>query len=209
MIDRRRFLTAAGQGLGGIALATLLGDDQRRAQAATTSNASGPIPRARRAIWLTMAGAPSQVDLFDYKPGLKDRFNQDLPPSVRGGQRLGSMSAKQGRLPIAPSVYSFDQYGRSGTWVSELLPWTARCVDDLAVIRSMHTEAINHDQGLQQVLTGSQLPGKPSAGAWLSYGLGHVDSNLPTFAVLVARPGAAGLVPAVSPRMWGLSLIHI
>src|SRR5262245_59271636 len=127
------------------------------------------------------------MDLFDYKPGLRDRFDEDLPDSVRRGQRFTGMTATQERFPIAPSRFAFARHGRSGAWVSELLPNTARMVDDLCFIRSMHTEAINHDPAITFFQSGAQLAGRPSMGAWLSYGLGSESRDLPAFVVLVSQ----------------------
>ncbi len=138
-------------------------------------------------IYLHMVGGPSQLDLFDYKPKLGEWFDKDLPDSVRMGQRITTMTSGQKRLPIAPSKYKFAQYGKSGMWVSELLPWTAKMVDDLCFIRSMNTDAINHEPAITFMQTGNQITGKPCLGSWVSYGLGSLNENLPTFVVLVAK----------------------
>ena len=136
-------------------------------------------PKARRAIWLFPAGAPSQIDPWDYKPKLREMFGKDLPDSVRGNQRLTTMTSGQKRFPVAPSVFKFAQHGQSGTWVSELLPWTAKMVDEIAVVRSLHTEAINHEPATIAVNSGNQLPGRPCLGSWLSYGLGTPQREPP------------------------------
>src|SRR5439155_21749545 len=141
-------------------------------------------PRAKSVSGLTQPGPPSQLDLFDYKAGLRARFKEELPESVRGGQRLTGMTSNQNTLPIAPSLFEFTQHGKSGIWLSELLPHTARVVDELCVIRSLNTEAINHDPAMTFLQTGSQQAGRPSLGAWLSYGLGSENQYLPAFVVI-------------------------
>ena len=158
MVTRRQILGRGARGLGAAALAMLL--DPRSARAAEAQR-PGPhfAPRARRAIYLHMLGAPSQLETFDHKPGLVDLFDKELPPSVRGGQRLTGMTSGQSRFPIAPSIYGFSRHGRSGTWVSELLPWTAKMADDICVVRTMYTEAINHEPAVVFIQTGSQAPG--------------------------------------------------
>ena len=200
-ITRRQFLGRASTGIGAAALASLLNPQLSAAQ----GNAGIPnfAPKAKRVIWLTQAGAPSQLDLFDYKPGLRDMFDKDLPDSVRNGQRVTGMTSGQARFPIAPSVFSFKQYGQAGHWLSELLPHTARLADDLCIIRSMHTEAINHDPAMTMLQTGSQVAGRPSFGSWLSYGLGSENADLPAFVVMVSRPSGNGNAQPLHERMWG------
>jgi uncharacterized protein (DUF1501 family) len=200
-ITRRQFLGRASTGIGAAALASLLNPQLFAAQ----GNAGIPhfAPKAKRVIWLTQAGAPSQLDLFDYKPGLRDMFDKDLPDSVRNGQRVTGMTSGQARFPIAPSVFSFKQYGQAGHWLSELLPHTARLADDLCIIRSMHTEAINHDPAMTMLQTGSQVAGRPSFGSWLSYGLGSENADLPAFVVMVSRPSGNGNAQPLHERMWG------
>src|SRR5262249_510813 len=166
---RRQFFGKMARGLGGAAFATLFGNGLFGAVARANQTNQIPsdwrlpnfAPKAKRAIYLCMAGAPSQLDMWDYKPGLTARFNQDLPNSVRGDQLLTGMTAGQARFPLAPSIYKFQQYGQSGMWVSELLPHTAKVVDDLAVVKSMWTEAINHDPAITYLLTGNIVAGKP------------------------------------------------
>jgi hypothetical protein len=194
--DRRRFLGAGGAALGFAALTTLR---------AGASPVTGPhfAPKARRIIWLTQGGAPSQLELFDPKPGLKNQFNQDLPPSVRGEQRLTGMTAGQARFPIAPSVYQFARHGQNGMELSELLPHTARHADDLCLIRTLHTEAINHDPAMTLLQTGHQISGRPSFGAWIAYGLGSENENLPAFTVLISRPSGGTNAQPLAERMWG------
>jgi hypothetical protein len=160
-------------------------------------------PQAKRVIYLFMSGAPSQLDMYDYKPKMDDLFDTDLPESIRMGQRLTTMTSGQKRFPIAPSKYSFKQYGQGGAWVSELLPHTATVVDELAFIRTVHTEAINHDPAITFIQTGSQLPGKPSLGAWLAYGLGSINRNLPTYVVLNSIWSAKRDAQALYARLWG------
>ena len=158
--------------------------------------------KAKQVIYLHMVGGPSQMDLFDHKPGMQEWYDKDLPESIRRGQRLTTMTSGQTRFPIAPSMYKFDQHGKSRMWVSELLPWTAKMVDDLCFVRSMHTEAINHEPAISFFQTGNQVPGRPCIGAWVSYGLGSSNRDLPTFVVLVARPSNTEQIQAISGRLW-------
>ncbi len=160
------------------------------------------LPRAKRLIYLHMNGAPSQLDLWDYKPGLRNHFDADLPDSIRKGQRITTMTSGQARLPVAPSKFEFAQHGQCGRWVSELLPYTAKHVDDLAVVHSVHTSAINHDPACTFVMTGSEVPGKASLGSWLSYGLGSESNNLPSFVVLTPRWSSGAAAQALFTRMW-------
>jgi len=204
LVARRQFLGRSCAGVGAAAIATLLGP--RSAAADGRGGLAGfpnfP-PRARRVIWLTQAGAPSQLDLFDHKPGLEDHFDQDLPDSIRQGQRLTGMTSGQARFPVAPSIFSFAAHGESGIWLSELLPHTARIADKLCVIRSLHTEAINHDPAMTLLQTGHQIAGRPSLGAWVSYGLGDDNANLPTFVVMISRPSGPTNAQPLHERMWG------
>ncbi|MCH7687671.1 MAG: DUF1501 domain-containing protein [Planctomycetes bacterium] len=158
-------------------------------------------PRAKRVIYLCQSGAPSQMDLFDYKPETRRRLGKELPDSVRGVQRLTTMTSKQKSFPVAPSMFRFARHGESGAWVSELLPYFSSVVDDVCFIRSMHTEAINHDPAITFLQTGSQQAGRPSLGAWVSYGLGTDNRDLPTFVVLVSATVRTGQ-PLYS-RLWG------
>jgi hypothetical protein len=201
-LNRRHFLARSGVGLGTMALGALL---QREVPAApagreTINQAPHFPPKARRVIYLFQSGAPSQMDLFDYKPALKDRRGIELPDSVRMGQRITTMTSGQKNLPVAPSIFPFAQHGKSGAWLSELLPHTAGVVDDLCVIRSMQTEAINHDPAITFVQTGSQLAGRPSMGAWVAYGLGSLNQDLPAFVVLLSRGGSD---QPLYDRLWG------
>jgi hypothetical protein len=205
-VTRRHFLGTGANLLGTAALASLAGNGL--AQRAVAAADAGPhplthfAPKAKHVIYLHMVGGPSQMDLYDYKPVMKDWFDKDLPESVRMGQRLTTMTSGQARFPIAPSMYKFEQVGQSGMWVSELLPWMKKMVDDVAFIRSMHTEAINHEPAITLMQTGNQVTGRPCLGAWASYGLGALNHNLPTFVVMVARPTNTEQVQAISARLW-------
>jgi len=206
---RRQFFRAGAAGLGSAALASLLGRDLT----AASGTAPSPIdrhhfaPKAKRAIYLFMSGAPSQIDLWDPKPGMQELYDTDLPDSIRQGQRLTTMTSKQARFPIAPSIYNFEKHGECGREVSELLPHTAEIVDDIALIRSMWTEAINHDPAITYIQTGNQVPGNPSLGAWLSYGLGSENENLPSFVVLNSTWSAKRDAQALYQRLWGAGML--
>jgi hypothetical protein len=194
---RRQFFGKTGKGLGAAALAAILG---RGTDARGSTPGTGAFtPRVKRVIWLFMAGAPSQLDTFDYKPEMADWFNKDLPESVRRGQRLTTMTASQARFPVVPSMFKFNQHGESGKRISELLPKTGSMADELAFIHTMWTEAINHDPAITYIQTGNQIPGRPSLGAWLSYGLGSMNRNLPEFVVLNCEPRGQALYS----RLWG------
>jgi hypothetical protein len=203
---RRHFFRSGAAGLGGAALAHLLGRD---ALAAAGQGARGALPhvapRAKRAIYLFMSGAPSQIDLLDYKPSMADWYDKDLPDSVRQGQRLTTMTSGQDRFPVAPSIYQFEKVENNadGAWFSELLPFTKKIAKDICIVRSMHTEAINHDPAITYICTGNQLPGKASLGAWLSYGLGSENDDLPAFVVLNATWSAKRDAQALYNRLWG------
>ena len=181
-----------------MALATLLNPQESAAGEAPL--AAHHTPKAKRVIFLFQAGAPSQLDLLDYRPVLNERHGEQLPESIRAGQRLTGMSGNQSSLPLAGSPFRFEQHGQGGQWFSELLPHTAAIADELCVVRSMHTEAINHGPGVTHLQTGSQFPGRPSFGAWLSYGLGTENEDLPAFVVMVTSN--KGGQPLVS-RLWG------
>jgi len=189
---RREFLEKVGMGLGGIALSSLVNPAPVSGHEIT--------PRAKRIIYLFQSGGPSQFELFDYKPKINAMHGQELPESVRKGQRLTGMTGFQNSLPLARSHFSFDQYGDSGAWVSELMPYTANTADDLCFVKSMHTEAINHDPAITFFLTGSQIAGRPSFGSWLSYGLGSENENLPAFCVLITKDKSGQPLYA---RLWG------
>ncbi len=207
-MSRRELLAQAGRGIGSVALASMLGGSSLLAER-IAGQATPPHfrPKVRRAIWLFPAGAPSQLDTWDYKPKLREMFGEELPRSVRGNQRLTTMTASQKGFPIAPSLFSFAQAGQSGIWVSELFPWTARAVDRLAVVKSLHTDAINHEPATIAVNSGNQLPGRPCLGSWLSYGLGSLNENLPTFVVMTSTYTNKSNVQALSARMWSSGFI--
>src|SRR3954468_24810313 len=211
-MNRRDFFGRFGLGLGGAALFGLLASDAPAANAPNLFRGilSAPHfpPKAKRIIYLFMSGGPSQHDLFDYQPLLNKMNGQDLPASVRMGQRLTGMSANQATLPLAGSIFKFNQHGQSGAWMSELMPWTAKMADELGFVKLMHTEAINHDPAITFFQTGSQLAGRPSMGAWLSYGLGSANENLPAFVVLISKDR---IDQPLYARLWGngfLSSIH-
>ncbi len=201
-LTRRHFFGKTSHGLGTAALFQLLGARESHASVKTSGLLDGVhFPaKAKRVIYLFMSGAPSQIDMWDHKPLLQQRNGQELPDEVRGGQRLTGMSGNQASLPLAGSIFDFQQHGSNGLWISELLPHTAKVVDELCVVRSMFTEAINHDPAITFFQTGSQIAGRPSIGAWLSYGLGSSNQNLPTFCVLVTK-GKGG--QPIYSRLWG------
>ncbi|MBL8212800.1 MAG: DUF1501 domain-containing protein [Bryobacterales bacterium] len=208
--SRRRFFSRGAQGIGALALASLLSED---AKAAGREN--GPLPglphfapKAKRCIYLHLVGAPPQMELYDYKPKMKDWFNKDLPDSIRQGQRLTTMTSGQSRFPIAPSVFKFSQHGKSGAWISELLPKIGSMADDIAIIRSMHTEAINHEPAITFFQTGFMIAGRPCIGSWLSYGLGSMNQDLPSFVVLQAKHNhPRANVQAISARLWSAGFL--
>lgn len=213
---RRQFFTRGKNAVGMAALAALAGPalalGNRPDEPATLPGDPqriGGLPglphfpaKARNVIYLHMVGGPSQMDLFDPKPQMAEWYDKDLPESIRNGQRLTTMTSGQSRFPIAPSVYKFAQHGNSGTWLSELLPWTSKIADELCVIRSMHTEAINHEPAITHMQTGNMVTGRPCIGSWLSYGLGSLNENLPTFVVLVADPTNKEQFQAIAARLW-------
>ena len=196
---RRHFFGRSAYGLGAIALSKLLGDELPRGG---LSGLPHFAPKAKRVIYLFQSGAPSQIELFDYKPKLQQLRGTDLPDSVRQGQRLTAMTATQASFPIVPSMFSFRRRGQSGAWVSELLPHTAEIADKLCFVKSMHTEAINHDPAVTFFQTGAQLAGRPSIGAWISYGLGSENRDLPAFVVMVSSGSGRSGQPLYD-RLWG------
>jgi hypothetical protein len=218
-LSRRHFFRTTGLATGRIALAGLMFPEILRAGATVAKPvAAGPAhpaleglphfaPKAKRLIYLFMNGGPSQMDLLDYKPGLDKIYDTDLPDSIRQGQRLTTMTSGQARFPIAPSKYAFKQYGQSGTWFSELLQHTAKVADELAIVRSVHTEAINHDPAVTFIQTGNMIPGKPSLGSWLSYGLGSECDNLPAFVVMTPRWSAKRDAQALYQRLWSAGFL--
>ncbi len=210
-LTRRQFFSGAGLAMGGVALNWLA---PRLGAVGLTNDALNarvhpPLagfphfaPKAKRIIYLHMNGGPSQLDTFDYKPGLQERFDQDLPESIRQGQRITTMTSGQTRFPVAPSIFKFAQHGQSRAWVSELLPHTAKMVDELAIVRSVSTNAINHDPACTFLMTGSEIPGRASIGSWLSYGLGSENNDLPSFVVLTPKFSAKVAAQALFTRMW-------
>ena len=205
-IDRRQFLGRSLWAVGAAALTSLL----PHRLFAKGKDAMLPLeglphhpPTAKRIIYLFMSGAPSQLDLLDHKPKMGEYFDKDLPESVRGGQRLTTMTSMQTRFPIVPSIYKFKQHGQSGAWVSELLPHLAEVVDDISIIKTVHTEAINHDPAITYIQTGFQLPGKASLGSWISYGLGSENRDLPAYLVMTCKGPAKRDAQALFSRLWG------
>jgi hypothetical protein len=213
---RRQFLRRGGNAVSWAALAALLGRDglaHAAGDGLEKLDVGGGKPsglpglshfpaKAKHVIYMHMVGGPSQMDLYDYKPGMGEWYDKDLPESIRKGQRLTTMTSGQARFPIAPSKYKFQQHGQCGMWVSELLPYTAKMVDDMAFVRSLHTEAINHEPAISYIQTGNQIPGRPCMGSWTSYGLGSLNDDLPTFVVLVAKPSNNEQIQAISGRIW-------
>ena len=202
LMNRRQFFGKTATGLGAAALGSLLGRELMADDSLGKSFPNFP-PKAKRVIYLFQSGAPSQLDLFDWKPELRERFATDLPDSIRGDQRVTGMTVGQKRFPIAPTIYNFKRHGQSGALVSELMPNIGRIADKLCFIKSMYTEAINHDPAITFFQTGSQIAGRPSVGSWLSYGLGSMNDNLPAFVAMVStgtgRPGGQPLYD----RLWG------
>ncbi|MDB5297674.1 MAG: hypothetical protein JWO31_3657 [Phycisphaerales bacterium] len=224
LLARRQFLGRTATGVGTAALASLLdpsllcGSTSPAATPVAVSMPSGVggtpgvgaalralhlAPKAKRVIYLVMSGGPSHIDLFDYKPALRKIDRTELPAEVRQGQRLTGMTSGQSKFPCVAPMFDFKQHGRSGAWVSELLPHTAAVVDNLCVVKSMHTEAINHDPAITFIQTGSQQPGRPSLGAWLSYGLGSANANLPAFVVLISQGSGNKTDQPIFSRLWG------
>ena len=202
-VNRRKFLSKLSLGVGSIALGSLLIPDLFGSKSEEEILVTGLpqfAPKAKRIIYLFQNGAPSQLDLFDYKPKLQEMFGQDLPASIRMGQRLTGMTADQKKFPLAGSLFKFKQYGQAGAYMSELLPHTSKIVDDLCIIRSMYTEAINHDPALTFFQTGAQVGNRPSMGSWLSYGLGSENKNLPAFCVLLSKGKGNG--QGVYSKLW-------
>lgn len=206
LLQRRSFLQSSGLGLGALALSCLLHGNAKAEDPPTQAGLPG-LPhfpaKAKRVIYLFQSGAPSQLDLFDPKPGLLERRATELPDSIRRGQRLTGMTATQTSFPVAPSKYQFAQHGKSGTWISELLPHTAKIADEMCVIRTLHTEAINHDPAVTFFQTGAQLAGRPSIGSWLSYGLGSENANLPAFVAMISKGSGNPNDQPLYDRLWG------
>lgn len=214
LLTRRHFFGLASGGIGTAVLASLFNNDLSASglvpslpdqKSVKTGLPDLPhfLPKAKRVIYLFQSGAPAQMDLFDYKPKLTERRAQELPDSVRKGQRLTGMTANQEGLPIAPSVFNFNQCGDSGAWVSDLMPYTAKVADELCFIQSMYTEAINHDPAITFFQTGAQLAGRPSIGSWLSYGLGSQNEDLPTFVAMISQGTGKSDSQPLYDRLWG------
>ncbi len=211
-LTRRHFFRQGSHAVGWAALASLMGKSSAGAadNPPAAGGAIGMLPgpmthhpaKAKHVIYLHMVGGPPQMDLFDYKPKMNEWYDKDLPESVRKGQRLTTMTSMQPRFPIAPSKFKFAQHGPNGMWFSELLPWKAKMAGDCAYMRSMNTEAINHEPAITFIQTGNQVTGRPCLGAWTSYGLGSLNQNLPTFVVMVAQPSNTEQVQAISGRLW-------
>jgi hypothetical protein len=199
LMNRRHFFGRTSMGLGAAALTTLLAGEAEAADA--LPGLPNFPPTAKRVIYLFQHGAPSQLDLFDYKPGLQERRGTELPDSIRMGQRLTGMTAYQAKFPTAPSLFKFAQHGESGAWLSELLPYTSKVADDLCFVKSLQTEAINHDPAVTFFQTGFQIAGRPSIGSWISYGLGAESRDLPAFVVMVSQ--GLGNSQALADRQWG------
>lgn len=200
-LNRRTFLKTSAHGFGALGLGSLLAKDDGMLIGTHHK------PKAKRIIYMFQSGAPSQMDLFDPKPDLDERFSEDLPDSIRMGQRITGMTSGQKTLPVAPSIFKFAQHGHSGAWLSELLPHTAKVADDLCIIKSMHTEAINHDPAITFFQTGHQLAGRPSIGSWMSYGLGSSNKDLPTYVVLTSRGTGRPNDQPLYDRLWGSGFI--
>ncbi len=209
-INRRTFLSSAA-GFGMAAFAGLMAENGNAAPLAPERNPkTGGLgglphfpPKVKRVIYLFQSGAPSQMELFDHKPKLNDFRGQDLPESIRNGQRLTGMTSGQAHFPVAPSVFNFKQHGKAGIWLSELMPHTAKIADEMCVIRSMHTDAINHDPAITFFQTGSQISGRPSNGAWVSYGLGSTNHDLPAYVVLTSKGSGRPDDQPLYDRLWG------
>ncbi len=205
-LSRRQFLGHSLWSVGAAALASLC--PQKLLAGGLRNNEPLPglphfAPKARRVIYLFMSGAPSQLDMWDYKPKMADQYDKDLPESIRNGQRLTTMTSGQTRFPIVPTMYQFKQYGKSGAWVSELLPHLSGVVDDLAIIKTVNTDAINHDPAITFIQTGFQLPGKPSLGAWVAYGLGSENKDFPAYIVMTCKGPSKRDAQALFARLWG------
>ncbi|HXG64639.1 MAG TPA: DUF1501 domain-containing protein, partial [Blastocatellia bacterium] len=211
-LTRRQLFGLASTGIGVAALASLLkpslfaavpDDASKNTKTGGLTGLPHFAPKAKRVIFLHQSGGPSQIDLFDYKPALRKYQGAELPDSVRMGQRITGMTSGQSSLPVTNSIFKFSQHGQSGAWLSELLPHTAKIVDDITIIKTMHTEAINHDPAITFIQSGSQQPGRPSLGAWVSYGLGSDNQNMPAFVVLLSQAHALNTDQPLFSRLWG------
>ncbi len=213
LLTRRQFFGLAGAGIGTAALASILNPGVFANETPALGGLHGVLnqlhfpPKAKRIIYLHMNGAPAQMDLFDYKPKLKELHGTELPKSIRGNQRLTGMTSGQDSFPVVNTKFAFQQHGKSGAWVSELLPHTASVADDLCFIKTVNTEAINHDPAVTYIMTGHQQPGRPSIGAWLSYGLGSENQNLPAFIVLISIGTSKANMQPLFSRLWGAGFL--
>jgi hypothetical protein len=213
MLTRRQLFGRAATGIGTAALASLLSPDAFAAATGQAAIYRGIMekphfaPKAKRVIYMFQSGGPSHIDLFDYKPKLQEHRAENLPDTIRMGQRITGMTSGQKTLPVAPSIFKFAQHGKNGAWLSELLPHTAGIVDDIAIIKSMHTEAINHDPAITFIQTGSQQPGRPSIGSWMSYGLGSENQDLPAYIVLISQGTGNTNDQPLFGRLWGSGFI--
>ena len=213
LLTRRQLFGRTAAGIGTAALASLLNPQLFAEPGAKSASLTGILadlhfaPKAKRVIYLFMSGGPSHIDLFDYKPRLKELHGTELPAEIRMGQRVTGMTSGQKSFPCASPLFKFAQHGQSGRWISELLPQTATIVDDIAVVKSLNTEAINHDPATTYIHTGSQQPGRPSFGAWLSYGLGSQNANLPAFIVMISQGSGNKTDQPIFSRLWGSGFI--
>src|SRR3989454_1575971 len=208
-MTRRQFFGRTSMGIGVPALASLLAPGAFAANEGINPKTGGLpdlphfAPKAKRVIFLHQSGAPSQIELFDYKPKLREHHGRERPDTVRRGQRSTGMTSGQSSFPVAAPIFKFEQHGQAGTWISELLPHTAKIVDDIAIIKTMNTDAINHDPATTFIQTGSQQPGRPSMGAWLSYGIGTENQSLPAFIVMVSQGSGNKTDQPIFSRLWG------
>jgi hypothetical protein len=209
LLTRRSLFSRSATGIGMAALGSLLSEN---GYAGPAGNVAAPLglpglphfaPKAKRVIFLHQSGGPSQMDLFDHKPMLEKFHGADLPGSIRMGQRITGMTAGQATFPVARSIFKFAQHGQSGAWISELLPYTAKIADEICIVKSAHTDAINHDPAITFIQSGNQQPGRPSMGAWVSYGLGSENKDLPAFVVFVSQPSGINTDQPLFSRLWG------
>jgi len=207
LLNRRLLLQGAASSIGAAALSSLMAQDVTAGEQSEHVKMPHFAPRAKRVVYLFQSGGPSQLELMDYKPGLQKLHGDELPDSIRRGQRLTGMTSGQTSFPVVAPKFGFRQCGQAGTWLSELLPHTARMMDDICVVRSMHTEAINHDPAITLIQTGSQQPGRPSMGAWVSYGLGSEAEDLPAFTVLISHGSGADANQGLLERLWGAGFL--
>jgi hypothetical protein len=202
-LTRRHFFGRASTGIGAAALGSLLNADTRDPQTGGLAGLPHFAPKAKRVVFLHQSGGPAQMDLFDYKPQLKKYQGAELPASVRMGQRITGMTSGQSSLPVASSIFKFQQHGQNGAWLSELIPHHGKIVDDIALIKTVHTDAINHDPAITFIQSGSQQPGRPSMGSWVSYGLGSENRDMPAFVVLISQSSGLNIDQPLFSRLWG------